>query len=242
MYDKVKQNDIRSKEMFLVTWNRKLSSFLIGAFLVLALAACGNESEGDVAAVVNGTEISMDEFNQNYESQKERLSQSIDMTDELETTLKKDIIDLLINTELVLQKAEEENIKAPEEKVNEQFNGLKEQIGEDKFTKALEENNVTEEEAKEGIRENLLIEQYFKENTESAKVTEKELQDAYEQMKKDYEETRKQTEEEMPEVPKFEDAKQNLEQQLLREKEMEQQQNVVNKLREESEIDIKVEA
>lgn len=228
--------------MFLVTWNRKLSSFLIGAFLVLALAACGNESEGDVAAVVNGTEISMDEFNQNYESQKERLSQSIDMTDELETTLKKDIIDLLINTELVLQKAEEENIKAPEEKVNEQFNGLKEQIGEDKFTKALEENNVTEEEAKEGIRENLLIEQYFKENTESAKVTEKELQDAYEQMKKDYEETRKQTEEEMPEVPKFEDAKQNLEQQLLREKEMEQQQNVVNKLREESEIDIKVEA
>ncbi|KGX84643.1 hypothetical protein N784_12305 [Pontibacillus litoralis JSM 072002] len=225
-----------------MTWNRKLSSFLIGAFLVLALAACGNESEGDVAAVVNGTEISMDEFNQNYESQKERLSQSIDMTDELETTLKKDIIDLLINTELVLQKAEEENIKAPEEKVNEQFNGLKEQIGEDKFTKALEENNVTEEEAKEGIRENLLIEQYFKENTESAKVTEKELQDAYEQMKKDYEETRKQTEEEMPEVPKFEDAKQNLEQQLLREKEMEQQQNVVNKLREESEIDIKVEA
>lgn len=232
----------------------------MGSVLVFGLAACGN-GQGDVAAVVNGEEIPMSEFNKMYESQKEQMLQSqqsasqsqqggdseekdseseASLSDDQKKQLKTSVLENVINVELILQDAEEQEITASEDKVKEQFNQMKEQSGEDKFKEILKENDLTEEDLKKNIEDNLVIQKYFEKNMDEAEVTEKELKEEYDKMKQQYEAMNKQSEQEM-EIPKFEDSKEQLKSSVKKSKQQKQQQEIIDKLRENGEIEKKVE-
>ncbi|MYL32875.1 hypothetical protein GLW05_04610 [Pontibacillus yanchengensis] len=197
------------------------------------------KESGDVAAVVNGEEIPMKKFNDQLMSQANQMSQSGQELKESQVKqLKSSIMQQLINTELILQKAEENDITASEDKVKKQFNQIKEQNG-DNFQKLLEQNDLTEEELKNNIKKNLKIQQFIDKNTEEVEVTEKELKAEYDKMKQQYEAMNKQSDKEM-EVPKFEDAKKKLKDSVKKKKENEQVTKLLKELKKNSEIEKKV--
>ncbi|MYL51784.1 hypothetical protein GLW08_00375 [Pontibacillus yanchengensis] len=278
--------DFTTREMFFVTFKKKLTAMLFGLVLAIGLAACGNgesgdnansdknndekqedksdkstkddssnesdggdsksksantdiKESGDVAAVVNGEEIPMKKFNDQLMSQANQMSQSGQELKESQVKqLKSSIMQQLINTELILQKAEENDITASEDKVKKQFNQIKEQNG-DNFQKLLEQNDLTEEELKNNIKKNLKIQQFIDKNTEEVEVTEKELKAEYDKMKQQYEAMNKQSDKEM-EVPKFEDAKKKLKDSVKKKKENEQVTKLLKELKKNSEIEKKV--
>lgn len=190
----------------------------------------------DVVATVNGEEIAAEELEAQLENLKASYrAQGMDLdSPEMEGMLQQarmQILDEMISMKLLEQRAEEEGIEVPEEKVDEQYQEIVEQFGDEEALLAqLEEFDLTLDELMDDIRQNATIRHYIE-----LQVDQDELEVSEEEMRARYEE---QQEAGVEELQEYEEMRPQLEQMLQDEKEQQQVQQLLEELRQESEIEV----
>jgi foldase protein PrsA len=169
------------------------------AFLLLALvvAGCGGSSTATLsandAAVVGSEPITKDQFQglmdrakKSYDAQKRPFPKP--GTTEYEQ-LKGQAVTFLIQRAEFEQEADGMGIDITDDKVNKRIAQLKKQFyagSEEKYKKTLKQQGLTEDQAKEEVRAQLISEELFKKVTGDVKVTKDEIKAYYNSHKSQY--------------------------------------------------------
>ncbi|MCP3028536.1 SurA N-terminal domain-containing protein [Halobacillus sp. A5] len=198
------------------------------------------EDVPDVVAEVNGEEIQKDEFETTYESQFQQMAMQSQMSGEEvdQDQLKEQTAESLVGQELLIQEAENEGYEASEEDIDETLDELAQQNqleSKDEFLSALEEQGMSEDEVMSQLEAEVKVEQLVASEAGDIEPTEEELEEAYEQMEAQQEQM---GEEAGGEMPSYEDAKPDLEEQVKTTKESEVTQKLVEELREEGDVTV----
>ncbi len=183
-------------------------------------------SQSEVVATVNGEKISLDDFETQLEQTRQMsLQQGIELDEE---ELKTQVIDEMINRVLIEQEAEKEGITVTEEEVEEEINAIIENIGgREVFEQELSNLNLSEEELRENIEKEILMNKYLTTRTPQDEVaTEEEMQAIYDEVS------------EGQDLPPFEELEEELRSEVIRRKQSEIIEGLINSLREKADIDI----
>ena len=199
-----------------------------------------NLDDNDPMVVVNGEEILKSEFLAEFETTKQMVTAQygIDIESEenqaLIPQLQQQTIQNMISQEALAQEAENQGLEVSEEEIEDSIEQLKEQFGgEEGYDEALAQENLTEEELKDMLRQEQLTTTLIENNVsyDSINVTEEELTNYYEQYKA-------QMEGQEQEAPAFEEIEEQLKQQLEQQKRQEVDQAYIQEIINESNIEI----
>lgn len=216
---------------------QKVILIVVGIGLIVAggwYFASSNEplpEEGSTVAIVNGEEISREDF-EDLRSQM-ATQQGLDLSSldaEAKSQFEEQVVDELVIQELIEQKAGESGVTASQEEVTAQIEDTITQLGgEEAYQKALEEEGFSEEELQELIRTNLIIQTYFEEELDlsSVVVTEEEIEEFYEKEAAQNEE-----------IPALEEIESQIEGMIIQQKQQELIAQFIEELREEADIEI----
>ena len=167
---------------------RPLIALGLALSLAIPLAGCGRN---DVAAVVNGEEIALTEL----DAQVDRLvEQSPEMFEGAEgqtriTEFKRQLLQSMIDNLLVRQAAAERGITVPDEEIDAQIEDLKGGFpSEEEFNTALTEANLTVEDLRQQLRDQLVTQRLMEQLVNETEVTDEEIAAYYEQNKAEFEE------------------------------------------------------
>lgn len=167
----------------------------LGLVLTTTLTACGNKP--GVAATVNGVDIPIETFNEEYAAQRnsivltsgedylqEKLGKE-DMT--IDQGIREFVLNNLVQMELVRQDAEKKDVKVDDSKVEEQINAIIEQSGsKEKFEEQLKEQGITEKFFREFLAKQELVKEYQAKLKEELKISEEEAKEIYDKDKDKY--------------------------------------------------------
>ena len=219
--------------------------YMIGLSLALALllAACGDKEEAqteepaveisaservdedEIVAVVNGEEVKGNVYNLIYTQLKLYATQ---IGDDIELDeIKEAAVTSVVDRQIVLQEAEKIDMSVSDKEAEEYIEKLREE-SEEELETLLGQYQITEEEFKEQIKFEITMNDYMNETVE-VEVTDKELEEYYEKAKEGNDS-----------IPSFDEAKTQLKKQLLAQKTQETFQDNIDKVKEKSEIDIKL--
>lgn len=160
---------------------RVLTILLLGALLV-AGTACKKQAETspDVWAVVDGKDIRRDEVEKYFRSRLGPEGQPLSQEESL--TLMLNILDELINTEILLARAQKQGLVASDGEVEDRFTEFKAPFTEDEFQRQLKERGATVDELKTDLRRRISIDKLLNREVNSKiSVTDQDLQDFYNQ-------------------------------------------------------------
>lgn len=171
---------------------------------------------------VNGEEIKGDRYNPAYlqlKTMNTQFNQDVD-----NDQLKQQTIDMLVNQQLINQDASDKGIEVSDDEVQKEFDTIKKE-GAERLNTALEQFQLNEDQFKSMLRDNLITSQYL-ESEFDIKVTDKEVEDYYKQIK-----------EQSEEIGKLEDLKDRIKQTLKEEKTNEQLQKRVDALKKDAKVE-----
>lgn len=200
------------------------------------------ENIPDVVAEVDGEEISGDEFSQSYEAQFQQLSMQSQMTGEEpdQDEIKQQSLEMMINSELLVNEAEEQDFTASDEDVDEYLSTMAEENqleSSDELVKQFEEQGLDEERVREDVRKEVLMDQVV-ETVDVDEPSEDEVKELYDTQVEQLEAMNEQMEDgQQQEVPSFEELKPDLEKQAVQQKENEAVSAHLEELREDAEIE-----
>ena len=142
------------------------------------LASCNRSAPANVAATVNGRAITYAELDKQYQSQfatpGERPSD-----DQLEIQ-RLEVLRTLIDSEIMLQRAEKMGLMAGDADVEAKFNELKAPYTQEEFQKQLNARKMTAEDLRAQLRRDLSVSKLFnKEITSQISITDKDISDFY---------------------------------------------------------------
>ncbi|MFN7251406.1 MAG: SurA N-terminal domain-containing protein [Anaerobacillus sp.] len=235
---------------------KKLTLFSSVLLLSLGLAACSGNDEAqeekmpvgedtenlvenedsmmdlephEPVAIVNGKEILQQELTDQYEQIKlSYLQQGVEIDRENEVVIKNYVLDQLVNTTLILQAAEKGGFSPSNEEVQEQLDQIKEQYGsEEELNEILEQNNLTLAKLEEEVKIQLTINQYLESEIKEPSVSQEEIIERYEQYKQ-----------QTDEMPELEEVEGLLAEEIKQEKNQASIGELVDKLKQASEINI----
>ncbi len=172
---------------------------------------------------VNGQEVEGAKYNQIYTQIKTMMhqyGQDVSDTD----LLKEQAISILVEQELINQEAEKKGIEVTEEEANEELETIKAETG-DQFATILDQYQMDEEGFKNQLIDDLLTAKYMEQELD-VEVTDKEVEEYYNQLK-----------EQNGEIGEFEEVEQDIKSLLQEQKQSEQLQARINELREEAEVE-----
>ena len=163
---------------------RRLPALL--ALLALLLAACGTElGQADAAAVVNETEIPVSQLEERYEQAIATPEVAAQLEADPEATqsqLEAQLLTQLVQSQLLQQGADDLGVEVTDADVAAQREQLVEQVGgEEAFQSIVDENDLSEEQLDELLRDLALQEAVTEELTAGTEVPEEEVQAFYEQ-------------------------------------------------------------
>ena len=141
--------------------------------------------------------------------------------------MKEITLDGLIGQELINQETKKLDINVTDEAVEEEVEFLKEQEGE-ALDALLEQFDWTEEDLKNQIKHDLTNNNYIKEKIK-VDVTDEEIKKEYDRVKKDTDE-----------VPEFEEVKENIKVQMIKQKQNEELFKHIEKLKEKADVEIMI--
>jgi peptidyl-prolyl cis-trans isomerase SurA len=160
---------------------------VLAALLVCAVASCRREvAPGpDVWAVVNGTDITRGEVEKNFRS---RLTpDSPRPAHEEALSLKLTILEELINSEILLQRASKMNLVATDAEVEDKFAQSKSPFAEEEFQRKLRGSGLTIDDLKSNIRRQLSIQKLLnREVAAKISITDQDIADFYNQNKSQF--------------------------------------------------------
>ncbi|WP_120003891.1 SurA N-terminal domain-containing protein [Nesterenkonia muleiensis] len=197
----------------------------------------------DVVAEVNGEDITGEEFSTSFESQYMQMAMQAQMTGEGvdEDALQQQVLDNLIGLELLDQEAEQSGYEVSEEEVDEQLEQLAEMNDLDSVDQVFEiaeEQGLSEEEFREDVEAEVIIEQIVA-SLEVDDPTDEEVEDAYEQFAAQAPPVEGEDGEES-ETPDLEELRPQIEEELAQQKESEALMAYVDDLREDAEVEIHI--
>ncbi|HEX5422873.1 MAG TPA: SurA N-terminal domain-containing protein [Candidatus Acidoferrales bacterium] len=135
----------------------KLCHSILPIVLACVLASCSKEvaPSPDVWAVVNGTQIMRQQVEKTYRSSMPADSPPPSQAEALSMKLR--IVEELINTEILLQRAREVNLMATDAEVEQNFAKTKTPLSNDEFERKLQQSGLTVDDLKSEIRRRLSI-------------------------------------------------------------------------------------
>lgn len=161
----------------------KRSVLFVAAIAICAFAvSCKRDvaPNADVWAVVNGKEITRADVEKAYRSRA--TADTPDPSQEEVLSLKISILDELINSEILLERAAKLNLVATDAEVEDKFTESKSPYTEDEFQKKLKESGLTVDDLKSEIRRQLSIEKLLnREVVAKISITDKNVADFYNQ-------------------------------------------------------------
>lgn len=170
-----------------------ISILLITATMILV--GCGETNENAVAKV-NGELILKTEFDQSFEIQRKAYEQQfgediMSKTTEngvtIEEALKEVVLENLIREKVILQNAEKDNITVSDEEITGEIDTYKELVGgEEGFTQFLETNNMTEDNFRESIKKQLILESYKDKFIRTLGITDEDIENEFNANKESY--------------------------------------------------------
>ncbi|MGI2328603.1 SurA N-terminal domain-containing protein [Planococcus sp. YIM B11945] len=186
--------------------------------------------EEEVVVVVNGEEITGSVYNSVARQLETSLAAQGENPD-LAEQVKSQTITVLVGNKLLIQDAEDKGYKADEAVLEERLEELKGQFeNEDKMNEALKASGYTLEDMELQLREQLVYENYVAEEVEAGKVTDEEVQKAYDGF----------TEQSEEKAPAFEEMEPSIRQSLEQQKTQEAVFNRIEELKKTAEIDVKI--
>ena len=197
----------------------------------------------DVVAVVDGEEISGDAFAENYEAQFQQLTMQAAMAGQEpdQDQLKEQALEMMINSELLVDEAEEQGFSASDEDVDEYLADMAEanQVeSSDALMEELEAQGLSEERIREDLHSQVMIDQVV-DTLDVEEPSEEELQEMYDAQVEQLEAMNEQVEEDQAqEAPSFEELEPELEQQVTQQNENEAIATLLDDLRADAEIEI----
>lgn len=208
---------------------RWLLVLCIGLLSLGLVVGCGGK---EAVAVVNGEEVAMEEFERqldqfkaNYEQQGLPFPEGEDLAQ-----LKQQIVDQLVSKTLLVQEADSRGITATEDEIQSQYEETVKGFPDKKaFEQALEDQGLSQEDLERLIADSIKIENLLDPVVEKAEVdapTEDELHKLYDQYSQ------------QQELPPFEDVKDQLEAELLNQRQNEVVQDFIQELKAESTIEV----
>lgn len=224
--------------------------------LTLMLAACGNDDadeaddseaenenteqqqqeeveitedekvEADTVVVsINGEDVTGEQYNNIYRQLKTMYQMyGQDVSDQ--DMLKDETIDVLTEQELIRQDALESGIEVTEDEVQEEIDNIIETNGEEAIDTMMEEYELSEEEFRNQMMNDLVTIRYIEEEFE-AEVTDEEIEEQYNQLKEESEE----------EIGELEEYEEMIRQSLAQQKQNELLENRISELKETAEIE-----
>ncbi|RDW21052.1 hypothetical protein CWR48_03585 [Oceanobacillus arenosus] len=173
---------------------------------------------------VNGKEINGNQYNSVYTRVKTMLYQYGQDVSDLDA-IKKQTISLLVDEELIRQDAADKEISVTEEEAQKELDAIKEETGEEQYNKLLEQYQMTEEEFRDQLLNDLITVQYMEDQFD-IEVTDKEIQEYYDMLKEQDEK-----------VGELAELEERIESVLYSQKQSEQLQVKVEALREKAEVE-----
>ncbi len=124
------------------------------AFLMLTAVACNRDAAGgDVMASVNGRRILRSEVDKYYANQTAGSDQQL--SGEQAVSLRLSILNELIETEILMRRAEKLGLLATDEEVDRKLNEIKSPYTAEEFNKRLQEKKISLEDFKRDLRRSL---------------------------------------------------------------------------------------
>lgn len=188
----------------------------------------------DVVATVNGEDVTAEELQQSIASvQQNALQQGMNPDDpEAAAQIEEQALTVLLNTTLLVQAAQNADIAVSEEQIDEQINQLEAQFG---SPEALEEQaqalGMTMEDLRNDIREQVAVDTLIQQSEEYAavEVTTEEVQEVYDTLTQQGQE-----------LPAFAEVEADIEAQLRAQKEQQAIVALIDRLREEAQIEVNI--
>jgi peptidyl-prolyl cis-trans isomerase SurA len=153
---------------------------------LIALAACNRQSAGGgVAASVNGHAILRTEVDKYYSNQTAGSDQQ--PSGEQAVSLRLSILNELIETEILMQRAEKLGLLATDEEVDRKLNEIKSPYTAEEFNKRLQDKKISLEDFKHDLRRSLTRDKVLnKEITSRINITDQDVTDYYNQHKAEF--------------------------------------------------------
>lgn len=203
----------------------------------------------DPVATVNGEDVTKEEFATYYEGQFASASGQAQMSgEELDVEqLQTDTLDVVVDSVLLRQAAEEAGLEPSEEEVD----GLLEELATgngltsvEEFLGVLEQQGMDEETARREAANQLAIQSYVEEEAQVEEPSDEELQTYYDDLVAQQEQAAGGEDDaastaapQQPEIPPFEEIKDQLAEQLKAEEQSAATDEILGGLREDAEID-----
>jgi len=132
----------------------KVALAALSALVLVPLTGCNRGSAGgDVMASVDGRKIYRSEVDKYYDNQTAGSEQQ--PTGEQAVSLRLSILDTLIETEILMRRAEKLGLLATDEEVDRKLNEIKSPYTAEQFNKQLEEKKITLDDFKRDLRRSL---------------------------------------------------------------------------------------
>lgn len=192
--------------------------------------------DSEVVAIVNGQELTGEDYNAALTSVQGQMQQSgQDPTSkEVAEQMKAQTLDRLVNQALILQKAEETDITASDAEVDERYATLEEQFGgEEAMKQALEAQGMDLDTLKADIADSILFEKYQNKVVPVDEVTAEEIQAYYDQIAAQSEGTEQ-------ELPPLEEVSEEIAGILKEQQQQEKLMAHVEELKADAEVELKI--
>src|SRR5208282_748175 len=159
---------------------------MVSAFLLIGLSACNrNSSGGDVMASINGRKIYRSEVDKYYANQTAGSDQQ--PTGEQAVSLRLSILNELIETEILMQRAEKLGLLATDEEVDRKLNEIKSPYTAEEFNKRLQEKKISLDDFKRDLRRSLTRDKVLnKEITSRINITDQDVTNYYNEHKAEF--------------------------------------------------------
>jgi peptidyl-prolyl cis-trans isomerase SurA len=159
---------------------------IVSVFLLLGLVACNrSRSGGDVMASINGRKIYRTEVDKYYANQTAGSDQQ--PTGEQSVSLRLSILNELIETEILMQRAEKLGLLATDEEVDRKLNEIKSPYTAEEFNKRLQDKKISLEDFKRDLRRSLTRDKVLnKEITSRINITDQDVTNYYNEHKAEF--------------------------------------------------------
>ncbi|MGA9355281.1 MAG: SurA N-terminal domain-containing protein [Terriglobales bacterium] len=159
---------------------------VVSAVLLISMWACNRDSVGgDVMASVNGHKIYKSEVDKYYANQTAGSDQQ--PTGEQAVSLRLSILNELIQTEILMRRAEKLGLLATDEEVGRKLNEIKSPYTAEQFNKRLDEKKISLEDFKRDLRRSLTQDKVFnKEITSHINITDQDVAAYYNDHKAEF--------------------------------------------------------
>ena len=158
---------------------RRIAIVLAATCLVIGLASCNRETgSGDVMASVNGHKIYRNEVDKYYANQTAGSDQQ--PVGEQAVSLRLSILNELIETEILMRRAEKLGLLATDEEVDRKLNEIKSPYTKEEFDARLKEKKLTLDDFKRDLRRSLTVDKVLnKEVTSKINITDQDISGYY---------------------------------------------------------------